>query len=78
MTISPSIHKIVRADLTVIVDLDKCTACGACVLECPEVFDQDDEGIVVLLEDGLPAALSDSVEEAADACPSAVIEVTRQ
>jgi ferredoxin len=70
--------KLASGDLTVTADLDKCTACGACVLECPEVFAQDDDGIVVLLEGGLSPDLAESVEDAADACPSAVIEVTGQ
>ncbi|WP_213576555.1 ferredoxin [Rhodococcus sp. USK13] len=61
--------------MLVSVELEKCTACGACVLEAPEVFDQDDEGIVVVLTKTPSKDLRESVEDAADACPSAVIQV---
>ncbi|PBC35655.1 hypothetical protein CJ179_47245 [Rhodococcus sp. ACS1] len=40
MTISSRMERLASDDLTVTADLDKCTACGACVLECPEVFAQ--------------------------------------
>ncbi|PBC35627.1 ferredoxin [Rhodococcus sp. ACS1] len=59
----------------VAVEIDKCTACGACVLEAPDVFDQDDEGIVIVLDRNPPEDLREQTEDAADACPSAVIEV---
>ncbi|MGW8813034.1 ferredoxin [Gordonia terrae] len=57
------------------VEIEKCTACGACVLEAPEVFAQDDEGIVIVLDANPPEQLRESTEDAAEACPSAVIEV---
>jgi ferredoxin len=57
------------------VDTDKCIASGGCVFACPEVFDQDDDGIVVLLQPNPPEDLRDKVNEAIDACPAAVIEV---
>jgi ferredoxin len=58
------------------VDTDKCIASGGCVFACPEVFDQDDDGIVVLLNANPPEELRDKVNEAIDACPAAVIEVS--
>jgi len=57
------------------IDEDKCVASGACVLEAPEVFDQDDDGIIVML-DGQPAdGQEDAVRRAAAVCPAAVIRV---
>src|ERR1700757_255840 len=38
------------------VDRDKCIASGQCVLIAPENFDQDDDGIVVVIQ---PNALPD-------------------
>ena len=46
-----------------------CIASGACVLECPEVFSQDDDGQVVLLVDEPPE------RRAAAVCPVTVIEI---
>ncbi|WP_406724500.1 ferredoxin [Streptomyces sp. GD-15H] len=62
--------------MLVSVEVEKCTACGVCVLECPDVFDQDDEGIVVLLDSSPPEDRAAAVEDAAEGCPSAVIKVS--
>jgi ferredoxin len=59
--------------MKVIVDFDSCIASGACVTACPEVFAQDDDGIVVLLQVDPPAELDEKVNEAIDACPAACI-----
>jgi ferredoxin len=58
------------------IETDKCIASGGCVLACPEVFDQDDDGIVVLKDPNPPAELGGKVAEAVDACPSSVITVS--
>jgi ferredoxin len=58
----------------VIADRDKCIASGACVLACPDVFEQDDDGIVVVLQALPPVGLWDMVDAAVRACPAAVIE----
>jgi ferredoxin len=57
------------------VDRDRCIASGSCVLECPQVFAQDDEGLVVVLDEQPDEALRDAVEAAADSCPAACIDV---
>lgn len=62
----------------VTVNRPKCIASGACVLAAPDVFDQDDDGIVVLLDDHPDAAHHDDVGEAVRACPAAVIEAFEQ
>lgn len=53
---------------------DKCIASGNCVLACPEVFGQDELGMVVVLDPDPPEALREQVLEAAAACPASVIE----
>jgi len=57
------------------VDREICVASGACVLECPEVFGQDDEGLVVLLDSEPPEELHENVRNAENACPAAVITI---
>ncbi len=61
--------------MKVTIDKDLCIASGACVLACPEVFQQDDEGLVMLVQDEPPLELEDAVREAMAACPAAVIEI---
>lgn len=56
------------------VDSDKCIGSGACVRACPEVFTQDDAGIVVLLEESPGVEVQQQVREAERACPAEVIE----
>jgi ferredoxin len=55
-------------------DPDKCIASGACVLAAPELFDQDDDGIVVLKQQPT-AELEAGARAAVRACPAAVIWV---
>ena len=54
---------------------ERCIASGACVLACPAVFDQDEDGIVLLLDDDPADSEHESVREAARACPATVIEL---
>jgi ferredoxin len=58
----------------VIVDRDACIGSGNCVLTVPDVFDQDEEGTVVLLTDD-PIGLEDEVSLAALQCPAQAITV---
>lgn len=56
-------------------DRDLCISAGNCVMAAPEVFDQDDDGIVVLLADPVPEAEHDRAREAVRLCPAAVLRV---
>ena len=52
------------------VDPDLCTACGACVDICHEVFDQpDDSDVAVVLVDEVPPDQEARCREAAESCP---------
>ncbi|MDE3722946.1 (4Fe-4S)-binding protein [Nocardiopsis sp. N85] len=56
-------------------DTDVCAGAGQCVRAAPELFDQDDDGLVVALTTGIPAASSARAREAVDLCPSGAIGV---
>jgi len=60
--------------MKVVVDHERCVASGACVEACPEVFAQDDDGIVVVLNDSPGEHLHEAVQEAIDSCPAAIID----
>jgi ferredoxin len=41
------------------IDHDECIACGACYADCPEFFEENEDGMSIVLEayrDGDPAA----------------------
>ncbi|PJK20438.1 ferredoxin [Mycolicibacterium goodii] len=60
--------------MKVTVDSKKCIAAGMCVAYAPEVFDQDDDsGIVVLLDDAPSSEQSENVRQAAEFCPAQLI-----
>jgi ferredoxin len=61
--------------LKVIVDDDVCQNHGQCVLAAPQVFQLDEEGELVLLDDEPDESLRDAVEEAADVCPVQAITI---
>lgn len=60
------------------LEADKCVASGQCVLAAMDVFDQDDDGIAILLEEEIGDALVDDVKEAVAVCPAAAIRLVQQ
>jgi ferredoxin len=60
------------------VDEDKCIGAGQCVLRAPKIFDQREDGIVVLLDPAPPAALYEAALQAADLCPSEAITIEEE
>ncbi|MCD7445565.1 ferredoxin [Streptomyces lincolnensis] len=60
------------------LEADKCVASGQCVLAATDVFDQDDDGIAILLEDRPADELLDDVKEAVAVCPAAAIRLVEQ
>jgi ferredoxin len=57
----------------VIADTSKCIAAGTCVLTAPELFDQDDDGLVVMVNAHPSEAERSAAREAASLCPSNAI-----
>ncbi|MDP9793008.1 ferredoxin [Catenuloplanes nepalensis] len=60
--------------MTIHIDRERCVAAGTCVMTAPAVFDQDDDGIVELLQ--AEPADDAGVADAVARCPAAAIEVT--
>ncbi|BDZ48848.1 ferredoxin [Frondihabitans sucicola] len=57
------------------VDHDACVGAGQCALVAGEVFDQDDEGFVVVLDDTPPTGSHQAARRAASLCPARAIRV---
>ena len=57
--------------MKVTIEPDRCVGSGQCVMAAPTVFDLDDNGIVVLLEDETSEA--QAVRDAINLCPARAI-----
>ncbi len=61
--------------IRVVVDRDVCQDHGQCVFAAPQVFELDEEGKLVVLQEEVDESLRDVVEEAADVCPVQAITI---
>lgn len=61
--------------VNVSADRDVCIAAGMCVMTADAVFDQDDDGIVVVLADPVPDGQEKRVREAVKLCPSGALRL---
>ncbi len=52
---------------------DVCIGSGMCVMTAPAVFDQDDDGIVVLLTAEVPGEQVEQARRAVGICPSGAL-----
>ena len=56
-------------------DRDVCIQAGNCVMVADAVFDQDDDGIVMVLVDDIPDDEQDKAREAVKLCPSQALTI---
>jgi ferredoxin len=56
----------------IVIDLDECIGCEACVELCPEVFGFDDDEEKAFVIEGSDAA-ADCIDEAIASCPGECI-----
>ncbi|GAB3456789.1 ferredoxin [Streptomonospora sediminis] len=56
-------------------DTGVCAGAGQCVRAAPDLFDQDEDGLVVLLAADVPEHARRRALEAADWCPSGAVSV---
>ena len=61
--------------IKIVVDRDVCQDHGQCVFAAPQVFELDEEGKLVVLQEEVDEPLRDVVEEAADVCPVQAITI---
>jgi ferredoxin len=61
----------------IVVDRDRCVGAGMCALTAPDVFDQDDEGVVVVRTPAPAGDAADAAAEAVGLCPSGAVALTR-
>jgi ferredoxin len=59
-------------------DRDICIQSGNCLMISGDLFDQDDDGIVVVLVDEVPEGEEDNAREAVKMCPSQALRVSEE
>lgn len=65
--------------MRVVADRAKCMGAGMCALNAPEVFDQDeDEGLVVVLDAEPPAERRNAVRDAVNLCPASALSLVEE
>ena len=62
--------------MSVVVDPSACVGAGQCALVAPDVFDQDDDGTVRVLESDPRGADLDAAIKAARLCPARAIAIS--
>jgi ferredoxin len=62
----------------VAADRDVCISAGNCVMVADAVFDQDDDGIVVVLVDEVPEGEEEHAREAVKLCPSQALRIASE
>lgn len=61
--------------MNVSADRDVCIGAGMCVMTTEVVFDQDDDGIVVILTGDVPEGEAERVRSAVRLCPSGALSL---
>lgn len=61
------------SQMRITADRDVCIGAGMCVMNAEEVFDQGDDGIVVILEVEVSPEHADAAARAVAACPSGAL-----
>ena len=56
-------------------DQDSCITAGNCVMVADAVFDQDDDGIVVVLTEDVPDGEVERAREAVKLCPASALKL---
>ncbi|WP_020495757.1 ferredoxin [Sciscionella marina] len=58
------------------VNQSTCVGSGQCALTAEDLFDQDDDGIVILLHDHAKPEFQDAAQRAASLCPARAITLS--
>jgi ferredoxin len=61
--------------LKVLVDRSRCCGYGLCAQVCPEIYELDADGLVVLAMDTVPDGMEEAAREGAAACPAEAITI---
>ena len=69
------LNTALQGTLHVFADRERCCGYGICMQLCPEVFKADENGLVYLESEIVPAGLEAEATEAAASCPASALRV---
>ena len=61
--------------MRIVVDYDKCTGLGMCEAEAPDLFEVQDDGSLVVLNDTPTDAQRAEAEAAVESCPTEALSI---
>jgi ferredoxin len=61
--------------MRIVVDRNRCTGLGMCEAEAPDVFEVQDDGSLVLLNETPSADQREAVETAVQGCPTEALSI---
>ncbi|MFC5060918.1 (4Fe-4S)-binding protein [Actinomycetospora atypica] len=61
--------------MKILADRDVCIGAGNCVLAAENVFDQDDDAVVVVLDEAPEGADAEKARNAVGSCPSGALSI---
>ena len=61
--------------MRIVVDLDRCTGLGMCEAEAPELFEVQDDGSLVILNDTPTEQQRAEAEAAVGSCPTEALSI---
>jgi ferredoxin len=64
--------------MKIAADRETCTAAGQCASVAPALFDQDDDGVVVVLNDEPSEAEEAQARRAVSLCPARAISIVEE
>ena len=59
----------------VVADRELCIQAGNCVMGAGDIFDQDDDGMVVVLQDEVTGEAAERAREAVKLCPASTLSL---
>lgn len=61
--------------MRIVVDQEKCSALGICESVAPDLFEVQDDGSLVILDEKPGNSLHDAAREAVEGCPTAALTI---
>ncbi|WP_370290807.1 ferredoxin [Nocardioides sp.] len=66
------------AGFRIVLDADRCCSAGMCESFAPDIFEVDDDGLLVIHDETPPPSAEASVRTAVASCPTAALSLAEE